>query len=197
MNTWFTGDTHFDHRNIITHCNRPFSRGKEMNEALIQRWNERVKDGDRVYHLGDFCMSRDPRRWHNFIWQLNGKIHLIRGNHDNEKTLRKVEQQFETMQKLVWIRDYAFIKVQDSNAKGGSRGVALFHYAMRIWNKSHYGSFHLYGHSHGNLPEDPVARSMDIGVDTNDFYPYSYEEVKKKLLSKAGHIVDHHGRREH
>ena len=30
--------------------------------------------------------------------------------------------------------------------------VVLCHYAMRVWDRSHYGSWHLYGHSHGNLP---------------------------------------------
>jgi calcineurin-like phosphoesterase family protein len=48
---------------------------------------------------------------------------------------------------------------------------------MRTWEKSHYNSWHLFGHSHGKLPS--FGKSFDIGVDTNDFYPYSFDEVKK------------------
>ena len=50
---------------------------------------------------------------------------------------------------------------------------------MRVWNKSHYGSWELYGHSHGTL--EPIGKQLDVGVDTNNFYPYSFEDIKKRL----------------
>ena len=57
-NVWFTADTHFNHRRLIE-INRPqFGSVEEMNETMIERWNERVKKGDRVYHLGDFALGR-------------------------------------------------------------------------------------------------------------------------------------------
>jgi len=46
----------FSHRGIITYANRPFASMEEMDEVLVQRWNERVRPGDRVYHLGDFAV---------------------------------------------------------------------------------------------------------------------------------------------
>ena len=33
--------------------------------------------------------------------------------------------------------------------------IVLCHYAMRVWQKSHYGAWMLYGHSHGTLPDNP------------------------------------------
>ncbi len=42
--------------------------------------------------------------------------------------------------------------------------IVLCHYAMRVSNRSHHGAWHLYGHSHGNLPEGPTSLSMDVGI---------------------------------
>ena len=53
---------------------------------------------------------------------------------------------------------------------------------MRVWARSHYNSIHLYGHSHGRL--DGIGKSMDIGVDTNNFYPYSLDDILKIMKTK-------------
>lgn len=50
---------------------------------------------------------------------------------------------------------------------------------MRSWHLSHYASFMLFGHHHGNL--DPHGLSFDVGVDTNDFYPYSLNDIENKM----------------
>jgi len=53
---------------------------------------------------------------------------------------------------------------------------------MRTWFKSHYNSWHLFGHSHGRL--EPIGKSLDIGVDANGFRPVSFEQVKKIMKDK-------------
>ena len=40
---YYTADLHLGHANVIRHCDRPFKSIDEMNEALIQNWNSRVK----------------------------------------------------------------------------------------------------------------------------------------------------------
>jgi calcineurin-like phosphoesterase family protein len=55
---------------------------------------------------------------------------------------------------------------------------------MRAWNKHGYGSWMLYGHSHGTLPDDPHALSIDVGMDCHDFVPISYEEIKDIMSKK-------------
>jgi len=54
--------------------------------------------------------------------------------------------------------------------------VVCCHYPLLSWPHSCYGSIMLHGHSHGRIP--PYRRRMDVGVDTNDFYPYSFDEIR-------------------
>ena len=78
---YLIADTHFNHSNIIKYCNRPFSNIEEMNSIIIDNWNRVVDKGDIVYHLGDFLLGDDIE---SFLKGLNGKIYLIRGNHDGK-----------------------------------------------------------------------------------------------------------------
>ena len=50
---FFTSDTHFDHKNILRFCNRPWETVEEMNQGLIDNWNSVVGPDDIVFHLGD------------------------------------------------------------------------------------------------------------------------------------------------
>ena len=81
MKTYIISDTHFNHENIIKYCKRPFKSAEEMNNTLIDNWNKTVKKEDQVYHLGDLYLG--PKQGlRNIISNLNGKIYLIKGNHD-------------------------------------------------------------------------------------------------------------------
>lgn len=170
MNTWFTADTHFGHTNIIKYCNRPFNTIEEMDSEIIFRWNSVVKDGDVVYHLGDFCFGKPI----SYIERLNGYLKIIPGSHDKEIQRSGAE---------LMLRKFVFEKLTEIKVdiNGINQLVVLCHYAMRSWNKSHYGSWHLYGHHHGKLP--PSGLSFDVGVDTNNFYPYSLKDVADKMKS--------------
>ena len=182
---FFTSDTHFFHENIIRFSQRPFSSVEAMNAALIARWNAKVGKGDLVYHLGDFALKCTPEQARQVREQLNGQIILIRGNHD--KIAGQVKDAFAA------VKDYDEISVPDADAPNGKRKIVLLHYALRVWNASHHGSFHLYGHSHGSLPDDPNARSFDVGVDCWGYAPISYAEVKSVMEGKKWQPVDHHG----
>lgn len=83
MNTYLTSDTHFRHENIIKFCNRPWLNVDEMTEALIAKWNARVRHEDRVYHLGDFALGKDWKlHTPAIVKRLNGYKIIILGNHD-------------------------------------------------------------------------------------------------------------------
>jgi len=88
MNTFFTSDHHLGHANIIRFepLNRVDERGvmfesvNQMDEFLIERWNEVVGLDDLVYHLGDASYKRETLR--AVLPRLNGRKILICGNHD-------------------------------------------------------------------------------------------------------------------
>lgn len=80
-NTWIISDTHFGHKNIITYENRPFSTVEEMDENMIEYWNNDVNKHDTVFHLGDFAFA-SKTRIEELVKRLNGDITLILGNHD-------------------------------------------------------------------------------------------------------------------
>jgi len=181
---FFTSDHHFGHANIIRYSQRPFADVEEMNESLITNWNAVVGENDVVYHLGDIFMTPLPvakaiRR------QLNGRIRLIRGNHD--KVAESMTDAFE------WIKDIYEVKIPDPDAVEGRRRIVLCHYAMRVWNKAHHGAWHLYGHSHGSLPDDPESLSFDVGVDCHFYMPISFQRVKRIMEDKRFVPIDHHG----
>ena len=173
--TWFTSDHHFGHKNIIEFSKRPFANVDEMNEVMISKWNEKIDKEDEVYHLGDIALM-PPNKLKPLLEKLNGKIYLITGNH--ESSARECAERFE------WIKDYYELTLNDPEAHKGQRFIVLFHYAMRVWNASHYGTWHLYGHNHGDLPDDETMLSFDIGVDCHNFYPLSYQEVKNIMANK-------------
>lgn len=158
------------HGNIIKFCNRPWKKEdgtpdtKAHDKALIENWNNKVQDGDLVFHLGDFCTWKWQGAMQKYVEQLNGDIVLIKGNHDKYKMIKENEHLFRK------VSDYEEFKIP-----GSKDVIVMSHYAMRVWNKSHFNSMHLYGHSHGKLPQ--WGKSWDIGVDNNNYEPLSLDEV--------------------
>jgi calcineurin-like phosphoesterase family protein len=173
MNTWFISDTHFSHANIIKYSKRPFQTVKEMDEALIKNWNDRVKDGDIVRHLGDFAFIRDRRKLSELFHHLKGEKHLIIGNHDKDNLW------------LPWASVNHYKKIHVNG-----KTVILLHYGMRVWDKSHHGSFQLYGHSHGSLPGN--SQQLDVGVDCWDYRPVTFEEIEARLKTLPPFTNRHH-----
>lgn len=90
MNIFFISDTHFGHEGPYTRftladgctMSRPHGSAAAGDEAMIENWNKTVRPNDKVYHLGDICMSK---KFLPILYKLNGEKVLIRGNHDTEK----------------------------------------------------------------------------------------------------------------
>lgn len=174
---WFTADTHFGHANIIDFCDRPFPSVCKMNGKLVELWNKVVKEDDIVFHLGDFALTNTKTVQH-ILDSLNGKIHLIAGNH--EKSVLKpahIREQFET------VSDILEIEVEDDELGIGFAPIVLCHYPLLRWNRAHHGAWHLFGHVHGNV-EHYNNNAHDVGVDVNNYAPVSYEKIKSIITKK-------------
>ena len=91
---YLISDTHFNHKNIITYENRPFSSISEMNDEMIKRWNAVVKPEDTVIHLGDVGLGNESTL-KGIVPQLNGHKILIKGNHDTKSKNFYLECGFE------------------------------------------------------------------------------------------------------
>jgi calcineurin-like phosphoesterase family protein len=177
---FFTADLHLSHSNIIRFTKRPFDNVREMDEAILSNWNEVVPQNGEVYILGDLGFG-SPFYIESIISKMYGKKYLIRGNHDKGSRIKKISHYFE------WIKDYYELTVQTKESK---LFLILSHYCHTVWNKSHYGSYHLWGHSHGKLNVPEYELSMDVGVDCHNFYPISLRDVEKEMekrkLNKRG-----------
>lgn len=161
---WFTSDQHFGHTNILQYCKRPFHTIEEMNVNLIERFNSKVKEGDTTIHCGDFTLKHNSEYALSIIKQLNGNHIFIKGSHD-----RWMDSYTPSSSDKITLAGYLYERKYNNNY------IVACHYAMRVWPRSHFGSIQVYGHSHGNLPA--AGKQMDVGVDTNYYYPISINEV--------------------
>jgi calcineurin-like phosphoesterase family protein len=180
---FFTSDTHFFHSNIIKYCDRPFNNVHEMNEVIVKKWNEIVPKDGVVFHLGDVSLTAIPKVLNDLLYRLNGTKYLIIGNHEKDALGKEYIRDHWT-----GIYDIAEIFVEDEEITYKEQHIVMCHYPMLTWNASHRGSWQLFGHVHGGLSNKGVINhhpaQMDVGVDTNDFKPYTYQEVKEKITKQ-------------
>jgi len=115
----FFSDAHFDHKNIIKYCNRPFDSTREMNQTLVANWCNSVDDDDTVFFLGDMSYGRDRRRIDYWLGKLDGKISYIRGNHDTDIINRAIVINSHYGIKY---NDYEFLLMHDPRRPNGYDG---------------------------------------------------------------------------
>lgn len=187
---WFTSDLHLGHRNIagVKVSNwkegyRDFDQANQMDAELLLQLNVLVKPDDTLYFLGDFCLSKSKSDIQDYRDRIVCKnIVFIKGNHDKKKDIVPV-----------FGHCHGYVEEDIEGTK-----FCMLHYAMRIWNKSHHGSIHLYGHSHSKLEDTPWGRSMDVGVDNayrlyGAYRPFSLVEIVDIMNKRTPKLIDHHG----
>lgn len=207
MRVWFTGCTHFDHKNIIRLANRPFRDVDEMNEELIRRWNAVVGTTDFVYHLGD--VGWNPKRLPEHMSRLNGLKFIVLGNHDDAREIASITvggKRAEHNGKSTNIVGYANHEmIKPEGDRGGlmPQGAHLYHYPVDDWNGRWKGSLHLHAHTHtpilrwhhpplvgdewgnfnllgNNYPPEVKCNRFCVGVDSTAFAPISMEEIMEE-----------------
>lgn len=198
MATYISSDIHFNHLNVLKYCPHrwldydgfsppDWDSVSLMNEKIISNWNSMITPDDEVWILGDCAMGKIENA-PPLIRRLNGSKHLVLGNHD--KTLHKlIKANPDTLSDLfVSIQSYKEI----SHKFGGKKHmICLSHFPMRFWNNcgSTPSSLHLHGHLHGS-PCDVPGRIKDIGMDTNNLFPYLLDDVVESLLKIE--VKEHH-----
>lgn len=166
--TWVISDTHFGHVGVtkflcadgVTKV-RPWDNIEEMDEALVANWNKVVEPKDRVYHLGDVVINR---RHLKTLERLNGRLCLIKGNHDIFK-LADYTPYFDD------IRAYNVVKHNDMK-------VIMSHIPV---HPDQLGRFeiNIHGHLHQNKIDD--KRYINVSVEQIDYTPKLLQDIFKEV----------------
>lgn len=169
---YYLADTHLGHQNILRLNNRPFPSIKEMDETIIKNCNEMVSNTDELYIVGDLCY-KSGKNPVEYLKKLNGKKHLITGNHDGRILKDPVARKY-----FVEIKDIETI--WDNNQM-----IVLCHYPLVEWNGFFRNSILLYGHIHNNVKNDTyqivkrLPNAYNVGADILGFRPQTLENVIK------------------
>lgn len=151
---YFISDLHFGHANCLKFDNRPFKTIEEHDEYIIKFWNEFVGIDDDVYILGDISWYNSTKTIEIFK-QLNGNLHLIKGNHDT-----RVLKNPDLRSLFVEITDYKELYISDD------KSIVLCHYPIPCFKNHYYGWYHLYGHVHNSfewrMMEDVKHQMLEV-----------------------------------
>jgi len=163
---FFTADTHFSSQRHLDLCCRPFEDIQDMDEQMVNNWNDVVPLYGTVLHLGDFG---NP----DFINQLNGEIILIPGNYDYENGILK-----KCYRGLLHDEYFSFDKVSNLLTIDNQK-IQLMHEPLKATNDY----FYLFGHIHGT--QRVKKNGLNVGVDCHNYAPISFERVMfyKKAIS--------------
>lgn len=168
--TWVTADTHFGHAGVCKFERedgsplRPWNNPDEMDDALVENWNSVVKDRDRVYLLGDVVINR---RCLPTLSRLNGRIVLIKGNHDIFR-LKDYLPYFDD------IRAYVVGHTKEKKHK-----YILSHIPIHEESLGRFG-INIHGHLHYREVEDP--RYVCVSVERTNFTPIELEQALDEAI---------------
>ncbi len=158
---YYIADLHFFHEAMNTHMDkRGFENTLQMNEYMIQRWNQKVRKKDEVVILGDLSLG-SVQDTNALLEQLQGKLYLIQGNHD-----RFLKHKEADTSRFVWVKPYA--ELSDN-----SRKVVLCHYPIMCYNgqyrltaKGVPKTYMLYGHVHDTRDQRLIEQFQQITRQT-------------------------------
>lgn len=171
MDFYVYSDPHFGHANMLNFTRddgtplRPeFPDVEEMDRVMIEKFNSRVGQFEKVYFLGDVSFKLDV--FHRVMPQLNGKKRLILGNHDKFKMTEYVkyfEKIYESWQPL--------------------RHVLFTHRPIHLGNHHEKIKVNIHGHTHSHSLDD--KRYINMCVEKTDYFPVHWSEIEKEIASRG------------
>lgn len=139
-----TSDTFFGRKKAAS--DRGFNSIEEMNETMIEKWNDKVGENDIVIHLGNFAWSVNDAD--DVIDKLNGTILFALGEKD-----QAILQLAEEDESINIIKEH--IVLQDD--------VVFCHYPMEVWPGKSSGKYHFHGHHKSNIKTD-LKKMLRVNV---------------------------------
>jgi len=190
---YFISDFHCFHHNVLKFDNRPFSDVHEMHNTIIKNWNNTVSPNSTVFYMGDLSFNSFTNT-KPIVDSLVGNIYFINGNHDNPKDILKYDRWVDVL-------DMVDLQILDEKnveqRKNKYQHLVLSHYPILHWNRKHYGSIHVHGHSHHDLYKSNASYYetgyvLDVGCNGIDYTPISYEDVKRVVQRQCKDLGYHH-----
>ena len=164
---FFIADTHFGGENIRRYENRPFENAAEMDEKLIENWNQTVSEEDTVYVLGDFSDYADAKKEAEILGRLNGTKILVMGNHDTHRTPQE------------W-REIGFAECYPMPVIYKSFFM-LSHEPLYINSNMPYANF--YGHVHANPSyKNASKQSVCVSAERIDYTPVEFSVLRAQMV---------------
>ena len=179
---FFTSDTHFNHDREFVYSPRGFKTIQEMNGTLVKNWNETVGNDDDIYVLGDFFLGTDFNCIQEVLNKLNGRIHLVTGNHDTPSKITE----YTSWNNIVEIADALRIRYK-------KREFFLCHYPVltaSLEQDPNKAVINLFGHTHSKdkFYEDRPYM-YNVAVDANDNKPVEIEEILTAFNNKVKECI--------
>ena len=154
---YYIADLHFYHAAMNDRMDhRGFADVEEMNEYMINKWNQKVRKNDDVIIIGDLSWG-NAEETSQLTRRLNGNLYLIQGNHD-----RFVSKTTMDMRRFVWVKPYE--ELYDNKRK-----VILCHYPIMCYNGQYRldedgnpRTYMLYGHVHDTQDQRLIEQFQKI-----------------------------------
>ena len=180
---WLTSDLHLGHDRQFIWGPRNFKSIEEMNEAIVSRWNIKVAMDDDVYVLGDLMLG-DNEAGINYLQKLNGKIHIVLGNHDTP-TRQAIYLEMPNIVEVEWAimlpyRKYHFFLTHFPCMTGNLEKETLKQMTLN-----------LYGHTHQktNFYEDRPYM-YHVGCDSHNCTPILLDDIIQEMNDKVKECID-------
>jgi calcineurin-like phosphoesterase family protein len=171
----FYSDPHFGHSNVIKYSNRPFKTVQEMDDRLIQNYNDVVRYDDIVLWLGD-CFFGPVNYMRSILCKLNGDKILVIGGHDGSKS-RMLRAGFSAVMDQCYIMIDGHVCMVSHYPKAGTR-----HAKGSVEDSEHCSQVPknvilIHGHTHAK--ERVHGNQIHVGVDAWGFYPVTVFEIER------------------
>ena len=175
MNIFFTSDLHLGHWNIARYCNRPFESLYHMDEVILKNINERVKENDMLFHIGDFCFAKSseasdaPKKSYDYYRNriICKNIIFLRGNHDKNNSVKTL------IQSIIIYLGGKFIKL--THRPEHAEGKYELNFVGHVHNN--------WAFQQKNMGDGHITTLVNVGVDVHNFYPVTYGEIISKLTN--------------
>lgn len=159
---YFTADLHLNHLNsrntgVIDYCDRPFNTIEDMNNSLINNWNNTISNEDTIIHNGDFCFG-NQNIFKEYKKKLKGNKVFIKGNHDRNNV--KIHNM------LLKEKGNSFFITHNPE----DRKKVYFNLIGHVHNRWKFKKYEL-----KDVKENYYC--INVGVDIWDYKPVSLEEI--------------------